>query len=334
MPDFMNDMEALLQESLNEDIQRETVDLDRDNLASDLIKETESGSPGFLESLGGKIQAGLEQLGDTIENVGRTLDEWTGGVKDLHNIGENVDEHLEERPEGRTWEDIRDLSSDLPAGAEPIGRNTWMDGAGIIHNGPVDTLYNDLMSDFQRSFKESYGPGAWMDGAGIIHDSKIDSDVRDVMDEQMESLKDTYGEGVWMDGAGIIHNDAADQAIDELTRDLQAENVKLEEQIQYNWEHGIYPPIYDGFVSNPYYDPAGSNGSMAVMDAFCGMMTMDAPDYVGYVPTAEESMREFDFNQSMADSYFSDGLGGMADVYDSRAEQNLKDMEFYNSIHG
>lgn len=289
---------------------------------------------GDMEALGDKIQAGLEQLGETIEHVGKTLDELTGGVKDISDIRESADRHLEGAAEGGKLEEFCDFSADLPGDAEQISKNTWMDGAGIIHNGPVDTLYHDLMSDFQRSFKDSYGPDAWMDGAGIIHDSKIDSDVGDVMEEEMESLKNAYGEGVWIDGAGIIHNDAADQAIDELTRDLQTENAKLEEQIEYNWEHGIFPPVYDGFVSNPYHDPAGLDGSMAVMDAFCGMMTMDAPDYVGYVPTPEESMREFDFNQSMADSYFSDGLNGMADVYDSRAEQNLKDMDFYHSISG
>lgn len=332
MPDFMSDMEALQQQDLvNAETQREAADFDMDALAADLAKGADADGPTLLESLGDQLQAGLEQFGSSIENIGKTLDELTGGIKDHLGIGEKASDQPEELSEGKDLESARDLPTDLPAGAEQIGQHTWMDGAGIIHNGPVDTMYNDLMSTFQSSFKDTYGPDAWMDGAGIIHDSKIDSDVQDVMDEQAEKLKDVYGEGVWMDGAGIIHNNSLDQSIDELTRDLQTENAKLEEQIQYNWEHGIFPPTYDGFVSNPYYNP---DSGMAVMDAFCGMMTMDAPDYVGYVPTAEESMRDLEFNQGMADSYFSDGLTGMAGVYDSRAEQNLKDMDFYNSING
>ena len=331
MDDFMQDLENMQVQSQMD----QAADLEEISDAS-LEKLAAGGSldgPSALEKLGDRIQDGLEHIGGLIEDAGKAMDDLVSGVKDL--TGGAASDRPEERAsDDQGLEAVRELSADLPAGAEQIGQHTWMDGAGIIHNGAVDSLYDDLMSTFQSSFKDTYGPDAWMDGAGIIHDSKIDSDAREVMEEEAEGIKEAYGEGAWMDGAGIIHNDAFDLSVDELTRDLQAENAKLEEQIEYNWEHGIYPPTYDGFVSNPYHDPAGMDGSMAVMDAFCGMMTMDAPDYVGYVPTAEESMRDFEFNQGMADSYFSDGLTGMAGTYDSRAEQNLKDIDFYNSING
>lgn len=323
MDDFMTDLENMqIQSQMDQAADLEEIS---DGSLEKLAAGGSLDGPGVLERLGEQIQAGLEQIGGLVEDAGKAMDHLVSGLS-----GDAASDRPEEPASAKSLE----AAAELPAGAEQIGQRTWMDGAGIIHNGAVDSMYNDLMSTFQSSFKDTYGPDAWMDGAGIIHDSKIDSDVQDVMEKQAEGLKDALGEGVWIDGAGIIHNEAFDLSVDELTRDLQGENAKLEEQIQYNWEHGIFPPMYDGFVSNPYHDPAGMDGSMAVMDAFCGMMTMDAPDYVGYVASPEESMRDFEFNLKMADSYFSDGLTGMASTYDSRAEQNLKDMDFYNSING
>ena len=98
-----------------------------------------------------------------------------------------------------------------------------------------------------------------------------------------------------------------------------------------NFKNGKFPPLYDGFVSNPYYDPTGSwAASMSAWDTVNSLNTVPAPDYTGPEYTREELESEIDHSLNMAGQYAKDNMTRTASGFLSRAEsatEKLEDLE-------
>ncbi len=183
---------------------------------------------------------------------------------------------------------------------------------GILYDTGIDESYQDLMTDLMPENMEIQN--------GILYDTSIDEMYSDIMSEMPT-------EGFELRN-GILYDTGIDQLYNEIIVEVPPVIEQMAEINEINRANGIFPPLYDGFVSNPYYDPGWSAGSFAVMDAVNDMMTMDPVKYtMDSVDTAADLQADFEFNSSMADSYFQDGMSGMSDMYRSRAISAAEELE-------
>lgn len=170
---------------------------------------------------------------------------------------------------------------------------------------------------------------------GILYNGNIDSMMADLYQDMSENLEEqnrrreelgASGE-MYIDGAGIIHNAPWEDLYDSLMKEVPAQIEAMAKVNQENLEKGIFPPLYDGFASNPYYDPTGSWGaSMAAWDTLNDLNTPSAPDYtLDY--TAEELESEISHSLNMAGQYRNAGMDTIAGGFENRADSAVEKMK-------
>ena len=171
---------------------------------------------------------------------------------------------------------------------------------GILYNGSIDTMLSDLSQDLSENLQEQAEQKARLEASGEPY----------------------------MDGAGIIHNASWEQDYQSLMSELPGQIEAMAEVNRENFKKGKFPPLYDGFVSNPYYDPTGSwTASMSAWDTVNSLNTVPAPDYTGPEYTREELESEIDHSLNMADQYARDSLTRTAPGFLSRAESATDKLE-------
>lgn len=196
-----------------------------------------------------------------------------------------------------------EMPNESPAGTmEQTGGGVYIKN-GILYNGSIDTMLTDLSRDMAENLKEQAEQKARLEASGEPY----------------------------MDSAGIIHNASWEQDYQSLMSELPGQIEAMAEVNRENIKNGNFPPLYDGFVSNPYYDPTGSwAAAMSAWDTVNSFNTVPAPDYTGPEYTREELESEIDHSLNMAGQYAEDRMTITASGFLSRAEnaaEKLEDLE-------
>lgn len=135
---------------------------------------------------------------------------------------------------------------------------------GILYDTGIDEEYQDLITD------DLIPEEAEMQN-GTFYDTGADEMYSDAMSE-------TSGGGYEFRN-GIMYDTGVDSMYNEIVTEVPPVIDHMEEVNMENIENGNLPPLYDGFASNPYYDPGWSEDAFEVMDAVDEMMTMDPVKY-------------------------------------------------------
>lgn len=215
------------------------------------------------------------------------------------------------------FEDLFDLGKEKTEMSGPEGMNTAgsenIEGVqpetsgsgfyiknGIIYNGNIDTMLSDLSQDLSKDLEEQAKKKAELEASGEPY----------------------------IDGAGIIHNAPWEQDYQNLMSELPGQIEAMAEVNRENFKNGIFPPVYDGFASNPYYDPTGSwTAAMSSWDTVNSMNTVPAPDYTGPDYTREELESEMEHCLDLAGQYGADNMNITAAGFLTRADSAAKKLE-------
>lgn len=201
----------------------------------------------------------------------------------------------------------------------------------------MSNFWEDMESVSTSSENTERSSGGYYIKNGIIYDGSIDTmlsdlyrDMGETLREQKERNEELEASGeVYMDGAGIIHNASWEQDYRSLMVEVPKQIEAMEKINRENYEKGIFPPRYDGFVSNPFYDPTGSwSATMNSWDTINSLNTPLAPDYAGPDYTREELEQEIKHSVNMAGQYGADGFYKTADSWMNRAEHAAEKLRF------
>lgn len=225
-------------------------------------------------------------------------------------------------------EGTKDAGTDLPAGAERLGNQSFIDATGLYHNDELEDICVDYSGESDCSFEQTYGTNAWRDSEGVIHNSEA-------------------GQGnpsSWLDGAGLYQNPSLDQQyadfmakLDYLEQDIKAQNPtgeyrsmyanpaldmgyaqvmkdsqalveQLEEQNRYNWEHGIFPPLR----ISAYTPSLSLDGMYAMLEPASGA------NFGGISESAESLADRVRVDKDLADGYAAMGLDRASERHSQR----------------
>lgn len=177
---------------------------------------------------------------------------------------------------------------------------------GILVNTGIDEAYNEIVSDFAGD--TSMGGYEWRNG--ILYNTDIDRNYQELVSEMP-------AEGFAIKN-GILYNTSIDTAYNELMSDLIPAIQEMEKVNAENRAKGIYPPLYNGFMTDPLSDSIWQ-ASMDTMDFLSENSGMDI-SFTAPAETAAELSDEVEFSRKMAGSYAQKGMEGMAEVYEDRMD--------------
>lgn len=209
----------------------------------------------------------------------------------------------EEKKEGIQLEGTEVLNESVVNTMENTRGGGFYIKNGILYNGSIDTMLTDLSRDLSENLQN--------------------------LKEQQDRLE-ASGQP-YMDSAGIIHNAPWEEDYQSLMSELPGQIEAMAQVNRENFKNGKFPPLYDGFVSNPYYDPTGSwASSIDAWDSVNSLNTVLVPDYTSPDCTREELESEIEHSLNLAGQYASDNLTRTASGFLSRAERatdKLEDLE-------
>lgn len=189
---------------------------------------------------------------------------------------------------------------------------------GILYNTGIDAAYSDIVNDFQSDTSM----GGYEINNGILYNTDIDQTYNELVSEMPADGFEMHN--------GILYNTSIDTAYNELMSDLVPAIQEMEKVNAENRAKGIYPPLYNGFMTDPLSDSIWQ-ASMDNMDFLSENSGIDVSFTAPVTDTAADLADDVEFNRKMAESYGNDGMTGMEKVYEDRmkdAADKLADGEF------
>ena len=140
---------------------------------------------------------------------------------------------------------------------------------GILYNTGIDAAYSDIVNDFQSDASM----GGYEINNGILYNTDIDQTYNELVSEMPADGFEMHN--------GILYNTSIDTAYNELMSDLVPAIQEMEKVNAENRAKGIYPPLYNGFMTDPLSDstPPRADGSPTTRStaADTGRCTAAAP---------------------------------------------------------